>query len=97
MLYLSHHENPSVIASFGGNPKAPDWLLNIRNDPKVTVQIGSVKWQGIAKIATEDEHLELWPRFVECYSGYESYQARTTRRFPIVIITQEKIGPSGPL
>ena len=90
MLYVCHHGNPSVIASFGGNPRAPGWLLNIRDDPRVMVQAGGVRWQGIARIAAEDERLELWPRFIANFSGYERYQNRTTRRFPIVIITQSQ-------
>lgn len=90
LLYVSLDGNPSVIASFGGNPKAPGWLLNIRKDPKVTVQVNGARWQGLARIATEKEFRGLWPRFVECFPGYERYQARTTRRFPIVIITQSQ-------
>ena len=90
LLYVSHNGNPSVIASVGGSPSAPSWLLNIRNDPKVKVQIESVKWAGTARTATDEEREELWPRFVQCYAGYERYQAKTTRRFPIVIITRDK-------
>lgn len=86
LLYVSHHGNPSVIASFGGSPRHPAWLLNIQDDPKVQVQIGGARQEGIARIAAEEERRELWPRFLECFSGYEGYQARTNRRFPIVII-----------
>ena len=87
LLYILDCENPCVIASRGGHPKAPDWLLNIRNDSTVRVQVGSERWDGLAKIASEEEQDRLWPRFVEAYAGYEGYQARTTRRFPIVIVT----------
>ena len=87
LVYLTHHGDPSVIASHGGNPKAPDWLLNIRSDSKVRVQIGGVRREGTARIALGEEREGLWPRFVESYPGYEGYQTRTTRRFPIVIIT----------
>ena len=87
LLYLMHPRSPSVIASKGGSPKAPDWLLNIRAEPKVRVQIGGVRQDGTARIASDEEREELWPRFLECYSGYAAYQARTSRRFPIVIIT----------
>ena len=93
LLYVLQDGNPktpSVIASFGGNPKAPAWLLNIRNYPQVQVQIGADKWEGTARISTEEERDQLWPRFIDCYSGYQSYQARTTRRFPIVIITRDE-------
>ena len=91
LLYVPHPENqesPAVIASHGGNPKAPDWLLNIREDPKVRVRAGTDRWEGVARIAGDDERLELWNRFVEIFPGYEGYQAHTTRIFPIVIITR---------
>ena len=87
LLYLMDGDSACVIGSRGGNPKAPDWILNIRNNAKVRVQVGGLRWEGTAKIATGDEREELWPRFVQSYAGYEAYQARTARRFPIVIIT----------
>jgi len=86
LLYIMDGGSPCVIASRGGHPKAPDWLLNIRNDAKVRVQIGPVSWDGEANIASDVDRERLWPRFVESYAGYEGYQARTTRRFPIVIL-----------
>ena len=90
LLYLTHNGDPCVIASRGGSPMAPDWLLNIRSDSKVRVQIGGVRWEGTARIALGEEREGLWPGFVENYPGYEGYQARTTRRFPIVIISQQE-------
>ena len=88
LLYVSHHGDPAVIASFGGNPKAPNWLLNVRDNPSVEVQIGTDRWEGTARIASPEEREELWPRFVDVFSGYQGYQARTTRRFPIVIVSR---------
>jgi len=88
LLYLIYNGDPCVIASKGGSPLAPDWLLNIRDDPGVLVQIGGVSQNGSARIASEEERAELWPRFVASYPGYEGYQAHTTRQFPIVIINR---------
>ncbi len=90
LLYVSHHGDPAVIASFGGNPKAPNWLLNVRDNPSVEVQVGTVRWEGTGSIASPEDREKLWPRFVDVFSGYEGYQARTTRKFPIVIITQNQ-------
>ena len=90
LLYIMDGENPCVIASRGGHPKAPDWLLNIRHDGQIRVQIGSDHWDGAARIASHEERDRLWPRFFENYAGYEAYQARTSRRFPIVILTSSK-------
>lgn len=86
LLYFTDGVNLCVIGSRGGHPKAPDWVLNIKNDPKVGLQVEGVRREGTARIATGDEREALWPRFVQSYAGYEAYQARTTRRFPIVVI-----------
>ena len=90
LLFLLHNGSPAVIASVGGSPKAPAWILNIRNDPSVKVQIGGVRRDGVARFADNEERQELWPRFVECYAGYEGYQAKTSRIFPIVVITMSQ-------
>lgn len=89
LLYVTHQGSQAVIASYGGNPKAPNWLLNIRYEPSVQVQIGGERWDGTARIASEGERAELWPRFVAVFAGYEGYQAKTTRVFPIVLITPD--------
>ncbi len=87
LLYIIDGTKPCVIGSRGGHHKAPDWLLNITAENRVRIQIGPVSWDGMAEIATEEEREKLWPVFIESYGGYASYQARTTRQFPIVIIT----------
>ena len=39
-----------------------------------------------ARVATPEEKDALWPRIVEVYSDYGSYQTRTTREIPVVIL-----------
>ena len=87
LLYVRYHGHPAVIASFGGNPKAPNWLLNVRNNLSVEFQVGPIHRIGTARIASTVEREELWPKFIEIYPGYKRYQSRTTRKFPIVILT----------
>ncbi|MDA0263260.1 MAG: nitroreductase/quinone reductase family protein [Chloroflexi bacterium] len=92
LLYVWHHGDPCVIASVGGNPKAPDWLLNLREQPAVSVRIGRDKQPAAARIATSEERRQIWPSFVAAYGGYELYQTRTTRVFPIIILTLQGPG-----
>jgi len=40
LLYLKVVENWIKITSHGGNPKHPDWYLNLLNQPKSRIQIG---------------------------------------------------------
>ena len=86
LLYLNVEDNFAVIASYGGNPRAPAWLLNLKSNPNVTVQTGANRVPGISHIATPDERAQLWGSFVEAHAGYDTYQASTTREIAIVII-----------
>ncbi|MGZ5340272.1 MAG: nitroreductase/quinone reductase family protein, partial [Solirubrobacterales bacterium] len=37
--------------------------------------------------ANDKERKRLWPRVVEAWSDYESYQQRTERQIPLVILS----------
>ena len=38
-----------------------------------------------ARTAGPDERARLWPKLVEIYADYESYQSWTEREIPVVI------------
>jgi deazaflavin-dependent oxidoreductase (nitroreductase family) len=75
-----------VVASNGGRPTEPAWLLNVRADPDVDVTAGGVTRAMRAREATADEREGLWPLIDDVYAGYARYQARTERRLPLVIL-----------
>ncbi len=39
-----------------------------------------------AETATPDQRDRLWPQFVAVYKGYDSYQRKTEREIPIVLL-----------
>jgi len=39
-----------------------------------------------AREATDEERERLWPMMVEAYPDYESYQRRTDRQIPVVVL-----------
>lgn len=84
--YLDVDGKSVVVASAMGAPKNPGWYHNIRHDPAVTVEFGTDKYCAMAAIPDGDEHEKLWAKVVEQAPGYGDYQARTTRRIPIVVL-----------
>lgn len=85
LLHLSDGDRVVVVASQGGLPRHPQWYLNVRANPDVTVQVrGDVRAMR-ARTATPDERAELWPRLVELYADFASYQSWTDRVIPVVI------------
>jgi deazaflavin-dependent oxidoreductase (nitroreductase family) len=87
LVYLRDADRVVVVASQAGRPTHPLWYRNIEADPEVTVQIGAERRAMRAHTADTSERAELWPRLVELYSDYDSYQSWTKREIPVVVLT----------
>lgn len=86
LFYLPDGDRFIVVASYGGNPKAPSWWLNLQHDPEGWVEIGHQKFTIEASQADEDLKAKMWPVFVRHYKSYEAYQASTDRVIPLVVL-----------
>jgi deazaflavin-dependent oxidoreductase (nitroreductase family) len=75
------------VASLGGAPKHPVWYFNLRANPHVELQDGPVKRDYVAREATGDERSVWWDRAVAAYPDYASYQKRTSRQIPLLVLT----------
>ncbi len=86
LLYLPHGRALVVVASKGGLPEDPKWFLNLRDNPDVEVQVGAKIEPRRARVATPAEREQLWPRLVEHYRDFATYQAWTERTIPVVLL-----------
>jgi deazaflavin-dependent oxidoreductase (nitroreductase family) len=75
-----------LVASFGGDERHPAWYLNLQANPEVRATIAGSTRNMFARIATEEERVELWPRITSVFEGYARYQKRTERQIPVVIL-----------
>ena len=64
----------------------PLWFRNIEADPAVTVQIRGERRPMRARTADAEERAALWPRLVDLYSDYDSYQSWTDREIPVIVL-----------
>lgn len=85
LLYLREGNRVILVASRGGSDKHPQWYLNLKADPKVTVQIKDEVLRLQARDATEAERAEYWPKLDAMYPSFGDYRAWTDRVIPIVI------------
>ena len=81
-----------VIASNGGADRPPDWSLNLQQNPRAVVEVGTDKLIVTARTASGQDRERLWVVITATYAGYASYQERTTRRIPVVLLAPE--GPT---
>jgi F420H(2)-dependent quinone reductase len=51
LVYARDGDRYLVVASKGGDPKAPAWLLNLRSKPQVQVQIGRSRFRATGTAA----------------------------------------------
>jgi deazaflavin-dependent oxidoreductase (nitroreductase family) len=92
LAYLEDGDDLVVIASRGGSPQHPAWWLNLREMPETTVWLGSERRRVRPSRAGAEERARLWPRILDMYRGYETYQRRTEREIPVVILSPAGTG-----
>lgn len=86
LLYLRDGERLAVVASYAGDDRSPAWFHNLVANPVVTVEISRLRREMRAEVASEADKERLWPRLVKMYGGYETYQKRTDRQIPVVLL-----------
>jgi proline iminopeptidase len=75
-----------IVASKGGAPKHPAWFLNLEANPAVEFQVVDKKYKGVARIAKGAERARLFAMMDAIYPPYTSYQAKTDREIPVVVL-----------
>jgi F420H(2)-dependent quinone reductase len=85
LYFLRDGDRVIVAASKVGAEKNPMWYLNLKANPKVSVQIKREVLDLTARDASEEERAKYWPQLVKMYPSYEDYQSWTDRTIPIVI------------
>ena len=88
LLYLVQGDTYVVVASNSGSPTHPSWYLNLRSNPAATIQLASRRVPVDSRTASPEERAFLWPKVVELFSGYETYQGRTRRQIPVVVLRE---------
>jgi deazaflavin-dependent oxidoreductase (nitroreductase family) len=90
LVYARDGGDYAVVASNGGDDKHPAWLHNLKANPEVEIQIGRDRQKARARIVepSDPDYDRLW-KIVNDNNGdrYTSYQERTDRPIPVVVLT----------
>jgi F420H(2)-dependent quinone reductase len=79
-------ENLVLIASKGGVDNHPAWYLNLMDAPVTDVWWKGRKRHVKARVAKGKERKRLWEQMVAAYRPYNSYQRRTEREIPVIVL-----------
>jgi deazaflavin-dependent oxidoreductase (nitroreductase family) len=94
----------AIWAANGGSPAHPNWYYNLKAHPRITVEVGTQTFTVLAEELDETARAELWPKLVaewpkqvEGSPDLGAAQARTTRQFPVLMLTrQDRPATGGP-
>jgi deazaflavin-dependent oxidoreductase (nitroreductase family) len=76
-----------VVASMGGAPRHPQWYRNLVADPQAEIQVRAERIPVVARTADAGDKPRLWRIMAEIWPNYDTYQARTDRDIPVVVLT----------
>ncbi|WP_390893236.1 nitroreductase family deazaflavin-dependent oxidoreductase [Mycobacterium deserti] len=92
LTYARDGDDYLVVASMGGEPRAPGWYHNLKANPSVEINVGPKRLAVTARAVMPDdpEYPRLW-ELVNNMRGnkgqYIKYQKRTSRPIPVVVLT----------
>jgi deazaflavin-dependent oxidoreductase (nitroreductase family) len=87
LIYAPYGDDAfTIIASKGGTDEPPAWYLNLSEKPEVEVQVLGDRFKARARTANAEEKPEIWKTMVSEWPDYDSYQEKTEREIPAVIL-----------
>ena len=88
LAYLEIDGKLIIVGSKGGYEKSPDWVHNLRANPRAHVEIGSASYDAVARELPSDERDATYPKVVALQPAFGEYQAKTTRIIPLFELTR---------
>ncbi len=79
-----YHDTVAVSASNSGMESHPAWYLNMRANPRVTVQSGRERFEAMAEEVPAEEREALWESVVKINKHQGEYLASVEREIPLV-------------
>lgn len=86
MIYGRDGDRYLVVASQGGAPTHPNWYHNLTAHPEATINVGPDEIPVRAHPAEGAERDRLWKVMTDIWPNYDTYQTRTDRVIPVVVL-----------
>jgi len=84
--YFEHNGSYVIIGSNAGDARNPAWVHNLIANPRAHVQMGRTQLDVTATRVEGSARDDLWKRLVALAPGYSSYEQRTKRVIPLILL-----------
>jgi len=85
IAYFDYEGKYLIVASNWGKDNNADWYLNLKKQPRATLEVNGKRIQVQAREAQGEEYARLWKFATERHPPYLEYQKMTTRHIPIMV------------
>ena len=75
-----------IVGSQGGAPAHPAWYHNLTAEAHVRVQVKGSRFDAVARTVDGPERERLWKLMTTTWPSYDTYQSRTERQIPVVVL-----------
>ena len=83
LAYLTIDGKMIIIGSKAGADTNPDWVHNLRANPRAHIEVGTNAYDVVARELLPEERDETYPKVVAVAPGFGEYQAKTSRVIPL--------------
>lgn len=83
LAYLTIDGKMLIVGSKAGADTNPNWVHNLRANPRAHVEVGTDAYDVVARELPEDERDAAYPKIVEIAPTFGDYQANTSRKIPL--------------
>lgn len=72
-----------IVGSKAGSDTNPDWVHNLRANPRAHIEVGTDAYDVVARELPLDERNDVYPQIVSVSPGFGEYQQKTNRTIPL--------------
>ena len=83
LAYLTIDDKMIIIGSKAGADTNPDWVHNLRANPRAHIEVGTTDYHVVAHELASVERDELYPKVVAAAPVFGEYQSKTSRVIPL--------------
>ena len=88
LAFLAIDGRTIIFGSYGGAPKDPAWVHNLRANPQARIEIGTDAYDVTARELPTDERNAIVPELIAIAPVFADYEAKTSRTIPLFELTR---------
>ncbi len=93
LSYIEVNNGIAICGANLGSDRSPNWLRNLQQEPRAQLRIGDQQFTALARIVEPDQSDVLWAQLVDQLPALRTYQAKTTRTLPVILLEPETQHP----